>query len=282
MRKGVLRLTRLYYEIIKAIPAALPEADQVLLRSTGHNLLGLAARTVGESYATVAGEVKNFTAAVVPVTSGAGVIPGFSAAVTAVLKHIGLSAFVTAQADVAGIGEAFNSKADIILAADDRQFLAFNLNTSLTVDNARATAAGFVQALAAAAEMKAGGLPGQEVLVLGLGPVGTHAVAELQKMRARIWVFDTDPARREAFAAVHQVQMADDIRTAMQKINYVLDATPAPEIIDAEMIQPATVISCPGVPHGLTPVALDKAGTRLIHDNLPLGVAVMAVKAIFE
>lgn len=275
-------MTRLYYEIIKDIPSSMQTLDKILLGSTGHTLLGLAARTVKEPYATVAGEIRNYVAAVVPVSSGAGVIPGFAEGVAAVLRHIGLEAAITRQTDVAGIGEAFNSGADIFFAADDRRFLAFNLKNSLVVDNARATAAGFVQALAAAAEKDGAGLAGREVLVLGLGPVGSHAVRELQKFKARVWVHDNDPARLQSFAGLHpDIGIAANIRTAVEKINYVLDATPAAGIIDEAMIQPSTLISCPGVPHGLTPAALARAGGRFIHDNLPLGVATMAVQIIF-
>lgn len=274
-------MTRLYYEIIKDIPSSLQELDRDLLRGTGHTLLSLAARTTNEPSATVEREIKNYTAAVVPVSSGAGVIPGFTDAVTAILRHIGLTAFVTRQSDVAGIGEAFDSGAEIFFAADDRQFLAFNLNSSRVVDNARATAAGFVQALAAAAETGGTPLAGREALVLGLGPVGAGAVAELQGLGAQVWVFDTDAAKLQAFAASHDVRAAGDIGAAMDKIDYVLDATPAADIIDAGMLRAATVISCPGVPHGLTPPALEKISSRFIHDNLPLGVAVMAVQSIF-
>ncbi|MFX0200553.1 MAG: hypothetical protein ACFFCW_30915 [Candidatus Hodarchaeota archaeon] len=46
------------------------------------------------------------------------------------------------------------------------------------------------------------------------------------------------------------------------------------------MIRPTTVISCPGVPHGLIPAAREKIGVAFVHDNLPLGVAAMALQSI--
>jgi pyrrolysine biosynthesis protein PylD len=280
-------LTRLSCEIIKSIPASLEEADRALLRSTGHTLLDLAARTVQESCAAIAKEIRNFSAAVVPISSGAGVIPGFARGVAAILRHIGVNAVVTNQSDIAGISEAFNHGVDIFFAADDNRFSAFNLKNSLAVDNAEATAAGFVQALASAAEMADGGLTGtgladQDVLVLGLGPVGAHAVKELRRLGSRVWVYDLDVTKLRTLSGRGDIRIAIDIKTAMRKIDYVLDATPAAGIIDEDMICSDTVISCPGVPHGLTPAALQKIGDRFIHDNLPLGVATMAVQCLFD
>ncbi|MHB9093591.1 MAG: 3-methylornithyl-N6-L-lysine dehydrogenase PylD [Eubacteriales bacterium] len=274
-------MTRLYYEIIRDIPFSLSELDIRLQQSTGCDLMNLAALTANLPPAAVATKLGNCSAAVVPITSGEGVITGFANAVAAVLQHIGLQAGITRQYDVAGFGEAFGSKFDVVFAADDHKFLAFNLKTLKVVDNAQATAVGFVRALAATAELKSGGLYNREVLVLGLGPVGVYAVKELKKLGADIWVFDTDTARMEEFAGQYVgVKAARGIGEAIKGIDYVLDATPAAGIIGAEMIGPATVISCPGVPHGLTPEAGEKIGSRFIHDNLALGVATMAVQSI--
>ena len=226
-------------------------------------------------------EIKNYSAAVVPISSGKGVIYGFVEAVAVILQHIGLKTSVTRQQDVAGFGEAFINKAGILFAADDRQFLAINVQNRVVVDNAWATANGFVQALAAAAEMRAEGLAGQEVLVLGLGSVGTHAVQALQKLGAQVWVLEIDSIRMRRYVDEHEgVQVANDLQTAFYTIDYILDATPTAGIIDESMIRATTIVSCPGVPHGLTPAALIKISSRFIHDNLPLGVAVMAIQSI--
>lgn len=256
--------------------------DQDLLMSTGHNLLSLAARTTGVPYDTIIEEIENYTAAVVPISSGEGVIPGFVESVAAVLNHIGLKAWITGQLDVAGFGEALKNEADILFAADDLQFLAIHVRNKTVVDNARATANGFVQGLAAAAEMRGNGITAQKVLVIGLGPVGTNAVQVLQKISAKVWVFDTDAAKIQACVKEYsQVQTALSLETAFRSIDYILDATPAAGIIDETMIRPTTVISCPGVPHGLTPAARAKIGAAFVHDNLPLGVAVMALQSMY-
>ena len=274
-------MSRLYYELIKDIPSSLPELDGDLLRCTGHNLVSLAARTTCLPLTTIHEEIKDQTAAVVPISSGEGMIPGFTDAVAAILEYIGLKAWVTGHPDVVGFGEAVKSGADILFAADDLEFLAINPRNRKVVENAWATANGFVQALAAAAEMRSDTLEGQKVLALGLGKVGTHAVKAFQELGSRTWVFDTDSTRLQACVDQHDVQVVKDLKMAFQSIDYILDATPAAEIIDESMIRPTTIISCPGVPHGLTPTARAKIGTGFIHDKLPLGVAVMALESLY-
>jgi len=274
-------MTRLYYDIVKDIPDSLRTLDESLLKSTGLNLFELAARAAGVESRVLSREIGNYVAAVVPITSGQGIITGFSEAVNAILWHIGIESYITREPDVAGIGEALTSGADIFFAADDHKFLAANLNSSVVIDNSQATAAGFVQALAAAAEYRGANLQGEPVLVIGLGPVGSHAVCELEKLGARVRVFDIDTEKMNRFTRLNKdVTPAGEIGAALLEANYVLDATPAPDIISEEQMRREMVVSCPGVPHGLTDGALAAAGTRFIHDNLPIGVAVMALRSI--
>ncbi|MFX0200551.1 MAG: hypothetical protein ACFFCW_30905 [Candidatus Hodarchaeota archaeon] len=147
-------MTRLYHKTIKDIPRALPIMEHDLLMSTGHNLLNLAARTTCVPYDTFIEEIENYTTAAVLISSGEGVIPGFVESVAAVLKQIGLKAWIVGQSDVAGFGEVLKNDADILFAADDLYFLAIHVRNKTVVDNARSTADGFVQALVAATEMK--------------------------------------------------------------------------------------------------------------------------------
>lgn len=274
-------MTRLYYDIIKDIPQSMDILDHHLIRNTGFNLLGLAVLAADKNFDEVTNKINIYSSAVIPVTSGKGIIPGFAEAVQAILKHIGLQAFITSQPDVGGFGEAYEKGADLIFAADDKRFLVFNPESRRIVDNAWATAAGFVKALEGAAQKAGTILEGNDVLVLGLGPVGSYSVKELQKRKAKVWIFDTDPAKMEAAVQKYKdIQIVRSIEEAMNKINYVLDATPSAEIFKEEMIQPETIISSPGVPHGLTPGALLKIEGRLIHDKLPLGIATMAVQAL--
>ncbi len=275
-------MTRLYYEIIKDIPVSLTELDDALRQATGLDLRGLACRAAGLPVKDVLTRLEAHRAAVVPVSSGDGVIPGFSEAVASILCHIGLTASVTARTDVAGIGEAVSTGADIVFAADDCKFLALNLNTKSVIDNSEATAAGFAHALAAAAEYNKRNITGLKVLVLGLGPVGTHAVSVLRGLGCEVFVHDINPDKLKSFTGNSGVRATPDLSIALAETDFILDATPAASIINETMIHPGKVISCPGVPHGLTPAALAVIGNGFIHDNLPLGVATMGVQGIFK
>jgi pyrrolysine biosynthesis protein PylD len=168
-----------------------------------------------------------------------------------------------------------------LFAADDRDFLALNVRDGVVVDNSRATAQGYVHALAAAAEMSAGGLADRKVLVLGLGPVGMNALQILQELGVQVWVYDIDSEKTKTCTETYpNLNIVDDIETVCRGIDYIIDATPAAGIITESMITKTTIIACPGVPHGLTPSARTQIGSRLIHDNLALGVAVMAVGSV--
>lgn len=277
-------MTRLTEDMVRDLPSSLEALDRELLRSTGAALLGLASRTVPCPPGAVAATLFRTTAAVAPLTAGRGVITGFAEAVAATLSFIGMESFVTRKTDAAGAAEAFGRGADLLFMADDDAFVSLNLHTRSVTDNAAATAAGFVQALAARAESEGGGLGGRNVLVLGLGPVGRCAVHELRLQGAHVWVYDSNAEKTHAFCRRYDrirqgVSIAPDPARAMEEIDYVIDATPAPDIITEAMLRADTVISCPGVPHGLTPAALEKVGTRFIHDTLALGVAVMAVRS---
>ena len=165
-------MTRLYHEMIKDLPQSLPDLDQNLQKSIGLSLFGLAARTTSLPVSILREKLKEYSSVVIPISAGKGIIPGFVDSVAAILNYVGLNSSITCQSDVAGLGEALSSKADILFAADDHQFLAMDLKKRKVIENPWATAHGFVEALAAATEKFAQGLEGREVLVLGLGPVG--------------------------------------------------------------------------------------------------------------
>jgi pyrrolysine biosynthesis protein PylD len=221
--------------------------------------------------------------AVIPMTTGGGVIPGFSEAVAAIAAHIGLDAGVTRSPDVSGIAEAYAAGSDIVVMADDVRFVAINTRSGLVTENDRATGEGF----AALLDMMVGGVRGRRCGVIGCGPVGAHAAKRLAGMGAELTLCDFDERRgRQLIVRLREhnhmravwVKNAGDL---LKRCPFIVDATPCSDIISADAIRADTVITVPGVPVGLTSAALDRIGLRCYHDNLPLGVATMLLAAVY-
>jgi len=267
-------MTRLTSDDVEALRAALPQVERQFREVCGLGLLGLALRAAGVRAEEWAAAPRR--AAAVPISTGEGVIPGFCECVVAVLRHLGVDAWVTGLADVRGLQEAVDAGADAVFVADDHRFIAVGLATRRCADDDPATADGYVEALAAAA----GGLEGREVLLLGLGPVGTAAARRLLAHGARVLVVEPDEERRAAALAAQPALRPVSLAEGLSRCRLVFDATPAAGIIDAGDVDAGAVAAVPGVPSGFTAAAQEKLGPRHLHEPLAVGVAVMAVRAL--
>lgn len=275
-------MTRLAASDIARIADTLSEYEADLRIKTGHGLKGLACNAAGVAEKKLNAVLPRVRARVVPVTWGEGLITGFAAAVASILNRIGLAATVTKAANTAGIAEAVEKKCDLIFFSDDEDFIVLNLDQKTTVHNAAATGKGF----AAGLDLMTGGVCGCSALVVGCGPVGISAGAELLRRGARVTVYDSEPDRCRCLVAEQsgtgagEVRITDDVEGALRKFDYIIDATPAADLVRADMIGPRTFVSAPGMPQGLTAAAVEKIGLRLLHDPLQIGVATMAVEAL--
>lgn len=274
-------MTRLRTGDIKDISGQLAGYDNQLLHRTGHTLRGIACHALGIPEEDFQCQSKNVTVGVVPIRSGEGVIEGFSHTVKDILKHIGFDVFVTGDTDVGGIAGAVERGAEVVMMADDSRFVALNVKQGRVVDNAEATARGFVAGL----DLMVGGLKGQTVLIIGCGPVGRNAALAAFHRGADVSVFDIDDRRsrhlaREAEAlAGKSVSVERSFEDALRNHRLLVEATNAAGIIVESFITPETYIAAPGMPPGLTSAAVEKISHRLLHDPLQLGVAVMALEA---
>lgn len=212
-------------------------------------------------------EVKK-TAAVIPVTSGLGVISGFSQTVGRILQYYGIPAFVTEKTDVEGFFEAYRKKAEIVFAADDNLFIAVSTETKAIAENGACTGAGFAQAL----HMAAGGKI-RTILVLGAGPVGCGAVDFFLKEGYSVDWYDID--RKKIFLAGKTRERARILERPPVLKNYagIFDATTAKDIVTQADVTEKTVIAAPGMPCGITREAGNIAA--VIHNPLELGVLTM-------
>lgn len=274
-------MTRLKTRDIKDISEQLADYDRELLDRTGHTLRGIACHALDipeEDFQSLLG---NVTIGVVPIRSGEGVIEGFSYAVNDIVKHLGFNVFVTENTDVGGIAGAVERGAEVVLMADDSRFVAINVKQGRVVDNAQATAKGFVAGL----DVMLGGLKGQTVLIIGCGPVGRNAALAALHRGARVSVFDIENKRSLHLAREVEeltgksVFVERSFEDALRNHHLLVDATNAAGVIVDVFITPGTYIAAPGMPLGLTSAAVEKISNRLLHDPLQLGVVVMAIDA---
>ena len=275
-------MTRLLTEDVKSIPAELANYDSELTAKTGCSLKKLACRAAGVHEEDLKDSLKNVLIGVIPITGGEGVIAGFCDAVAGIVSHLGCETFVTQATDVAGLTEAFEKRADIIMLADDHRFIALHAATHQLIENAAATGKGFVSGLG----LMAGDLKEKNVLVIGCGPVGRSATAELVSLQASVSIYDINPTLSIDLAEAlkrssnAKITIINDLNRALQSHKIIIDASPAIDIIRARHITADTYISAPGMPIGLDQEARLKIGNRLLHDPLQIGVATMVISAL--
>jgi len=205
--------------------------------------------------------------AVIPVTSGLGIIGNFCESVRAILNYCGADAFITEKRDVAGIREAYDKRADLFFAADDDVCALFGTRSNVCSDNAYATGIGF----AAALEKMNGGAG--EAIILGAGAVGLSAARYLANKKWSVSVYD--PIREKIDFAVRTIPdiTAEYGLESVKKYRNILCAANSGGFITADYVTKNTNISAPGMPLGVTEEAA--AIANVFHNPLELGVSVM-------
>jgi 3-methylornithyl-N6-L-lysine dehydrogenase len=274
-------MTRLTSSDLRNLEGSLAAYDNYLRDTTGFDLTGLALDAADLSTDPFTRDaLADLRLGVIPITSGLGLVGGFAQSVAAVLNHLGCRSFVTEATDVAGIAEAVARRPAAIFLSDDSDFLAMDPIGGTIVHNTKATAQGFVSALARMAD----GLADRKVLLLGCGALGRAAAEALLERGARLLLVDRVSARRtalkthlrERFAATAACVMEADEKDA--EADLIFDATNTGNHIDLDRITQRTLVAAPGMPCGITAAARLKLGNRLLHDPLQIGVAAMAAQ----
>ena len=274
-------MTRLITDDISDIGANLKNYDKELVARTGYSLCGIACRAAEIDETRIKNLLPKIRVGVIPISSGEGIIGGFADAVLNILLHMGANAFVTRWKDVAGFAESFEKKADIVMLADDERFVALHIRSRSIADNSVCTGKAFATGL----RLMAGSLKGREVLVIGCGPVGRSATQTLIRMGARVSVYDVraEPLKQWVKkidqTTDSKIQIVKKLDSALQGHQFIIDASPARDIIHAHHITSDTYVSAPGFPCGLDAEAKERLSSRLLHDPLQLGVATMMVSA---
>lgn len=265
-------MTRLTEDSLNGFFPKIHYLNQYLIKTTGMGLRALACEAVGLREDEI--NFSELSIAVVPITSGKGIIRGFSETVAETIRSLGAETVVTDACDVSGLAEAVSHGFDIVFMADDDRFIAVNRKKGVFSDNVWATACGYVTALRLAA---GGSLEGETVLIIGAGRVGSTASLMLLEEGAHVEVVDirrekTDRLVRNVPKIVPRYNLAEAIR----ENRLILNASPGR--ISGEDIKESAIISSPGVPYAFDMEGEAKA-KKIIHDILGLGVAVMLTSA---
>ena len=206
-------MTRLSGELISGIGKDIAVFDKELFIRTGSSLRQTAYRAAGVNEEDVHRVIDSSLVGVIPVTSGKGVIEGFVQAVQSIVNHVGFDSFITDSSDASGLAEAVERKAKIIFIADDNRFIAINFSSHQVWDNTDATGKGYVASL----DSLVGGLQHRRVLVIGAGRVGKSAVLALNKLDAKVGIFDVNQAKSAMLSREFDVHVEKNISEALDQ-----------------------------------------------------------------
>lgn len=274
-------MTRLTSGDIEGLASRLEQFDAELERKTGETLLGISCHGIGADVHMISNRVSDMTLAVIPFTCGMGTIDTFSQTLKQIAGHLGFLSCVTHATDAAGVAEACERSADIIMMADDSRYVAIHLKQMKSVDNGWATGNAFASAL----DLMGSGLKNKTALVTGCGPVGQAAVKKLMEFGARVAVYDPDVEKSMKLSKEvlkqykKKLKIEGSVKNCGETYHYIVEASTAADIIDVDQITRDTYVAAPGVPLGITRAAVEKLKDRLIYDPLALGTATMAIEA---
>jgi pyrrolysine biosynthesis protein PylD len=271
-------MTRLTTDDIDDIPTNIQSHDKKIELQTGSNLAKIAAFSAGIE-GSLEALFRDNKAKAVSVSSGQGVISGFSLAVSAILNHIGLRTEIATKPDVGGFAEAFKDNCKIIFAADDEFFVGFNTRLSKISYNYEATGRGYSAAL----ELKVKGLEGRKVALIGAGRVGSAAAEYMSRKGAKVFTYDpiTEKVQKLSHLFPSSVVPCASVRDCLARSEHAFLAAPGTKFIDGPMFPEDMVFAAPALPLGFTDSGWKKLKEEnLIHDNLGLGVATMAAEII--
>jgi pyrrolysine biosynthesis protein PylD len=211
---------------------------------------------------------------VLRITSGQGTIPGFSETVADLLSYLGATVFLLKASDVEGLYQGLRQDADILFLADDDRYLALNVKNGGYGENDVATAYGFTAALHA----MAGDLADRDVLLLGCGRVGAHALNALKKRGARVFLYDRDIARAKALAGEAHGVLHD--KAEIRAFPLIFDTTDEGSWLHPGDLHEDVLIAAPGLPLSLDTEYAIITGNRVFHDPLQTGTVVMLYMAM--
>ncbi len=267
-------MTRLKSDWIKELGKTASEWNLRLKEMTGAGYIELAAYISGNSEEKILQAAEEYKVAVIPVTSGDGIINTFSEAVAAIASSMGFDAFVTKKTDVDGIYEAYMNDADIMFMADDARYIAMSTRNGIACDNNIATAYGFSEILC----RMAGEIKGKNVAVLGYGIIGELMAEYLAGKGAYVYIYEKKQELRQKIEDSGYSWIEDEKK--LKAFDYIADATCTGSWLSKNMLSENAVIAAPGIPFSLDSESAAEMEGRYVHDLLEIGTAVMLGMAV--
>lgn len=261
-------MSRLVELDIVSIETQIQEYEDIFIRQTGCSMKEIAQKAVG-----LKEHAKKVKTAVIPVTSGLGLITGFSQAVGAILHFIGVETLITEKTDVAGLQQAYLSKCGFGFLADDNVCAAFGIGSAVHSDNGWATGRGFASALIEAMKKRGVNPLEKRVLIIGAGPVGQAAASYIKEQHAIPVICDLD--HKKAASLAESLKQSTWILSPapLNQFSYIIDASTTGDFITEKDVTENTIIASPGMPCGATAATKEKA--VVIHNPLELGIITM-------
>ena len=250
---------------------ALIENDRLIAELTGLSLDGLCRKI----YKTAS---KNEKIGIIPITAGGGIIGSFSESLLFTAQHFGMNGFITDNTDVAGYYEAVMKGADIILMADDLAYIAHNLKNGKIAHNQICTGRIYAEILCQVKDAGGKGADGKgseskEILIIGLGKVGTPALETFLKEGQEVCVFDVDSKRVDEIVSKYSVKKYDP--NGGKTFSKIFEATPCADTIPEKCLLQGSLISTPGIPCCISDELIKKYGVRVVQE--PLGIGTLSM-----
>ncbi len=278
-------MTRLSHKDIDCISADLEVYNKHLVSATGHSLFEIGCHCWGVAPEAIFHQAKSYTVRVIPVTAGLGVITDFSDTVAGILQFLGFRAQASKLTDVTAIADAIELRVDGLFMADDATFIGLDCASWKKIDNSVATGRMYATVL----DLMAGEPANQDVLVVGCGPVGTSAAAQLLRCGRNVTLLDISCERAESvkttlvelFGPRENIEPSITIASAgqacLERFDHIIDATPDPLAIPDAYLTSSKKIAIPGVPPGISESGFELLKNNVVHDKLELGVTGMAI-----
>ncbi|MCL2141762.1 MAG: 3-methylornithyl-N6-L-lysine dehydrogenase PylD [Methanimicrococcus sp.] len=246
----------------------LVENDRLISKLTGLSLDELCRLIYGT-------EKKNEKIAIIPITAGGGIIGRFSESLLFTVQQFGMDGFITKNTDVAGYYEAVKNGADIILMADDLAYVAHNLKNGKIAHNQISTGRIYAEILCHAKDYP----EENDILLIGLGKVGTPALETFLKAGKKVHVYDVDTKRIEEIVSKYPVLT---YHPSDKKVFFkIFEATPCPDTVPENCLRQGSLLSTPGIPCCLSKELQNKYNIKIVQEPLGIGTLSM-LYAVFD